>query len=248
MSRARHLVLVLCTLAACPLAASAAPVVSGAAKYLVENTFTATLLVDLATGQPLPTPVDLPLTSMGILESSWGDQVGDTIPYEHTLFEASGVATLGPGLDVPFVNYAGVDAPLALGSYSGSIVSVVQDPSDPGYASGAPSSLQSGTSVGSGLFGQIFGGAPLYSDTPYDFEGQITGLPYPVDTEFINDAVDPIEIRLQTGLTPDANADPVIALAQPGGVVRVLAIVPEPASAALLFAAAGAFLLRRRGV
>ena len=220
----------------------AAPIQAGSATYEIYNEFQSVLIPDPSNPfNPGPDPIPLTFISTGYLTSVWQEQVGDTIEYEHTSFVTTG------DLPIPFTNVAGAAVVPQLGYYGGHLTGIVQDTSDPGYATGDPSSLTMATSIGDGLFGQLIGGALLYSASSYSFEADVTGLPYPVGTVFENKATQSIDIYMQLGLTPDPMTDLKVAEALPGGIVRITNVVPEPSSLLLTGLAFGtAMVLFRR--
>ena len=128
-----------------------------------------------------------------------------------------------------------------VGLLVGSFLNVVQDPNDPGFATGDPSSLASALQQSTGRFAQVLAdGTTLYTAS-LDLGGDISGLPYPVGTQLFygNDA----EIRLQLGAVPDPVGDPVVGLFLSGGFVDV---IPEPSGFGLAIVGVAAFAGFRR--
>jgi len=210
----------------------AAPIVGGTSTHEYFNTFITRLFPGTAFN-PGNVPFDAPVESNGVLTTVWENQVGDQIAFENVSIIQNGVFG-----GLPFEILAGTLQAPELGPFGGAYQNVVQDASDPGYASGDPSSLTSALRHGGGQFAQVFfRGTPdeiyLYGDEPYIFESVITSLPYEVGTEFIglgNAAGGPVNIRVRLGVSPDPSADPIIGQALPGGIVRITRIVPEPST------------------
>jgi hypothetical protein len=120
-------------------------------------------------------------------------------------------------------------APLTGADFSASIANVLQNPADPGFATGQPSSFQSGDfSLGGASFDFLFlagpaAGAELFTDpsVPFSFSSHFDGLPPSAGTVLTNSGPDVLNVIL------------------PGfGVVaqtfdRTITLVPEPSSLAL---------------
>jgi hypothetical protein len=119
--------------------------------------------------------------------------------------------------------------PLTGADFSASITNVVQNPADPGFATGQPSSFQSGDfSLGGASFDFMFltgpaAGITLFTDqaVPFSFSSHFDGLPPSYGTVLMNSGPDVLDVIL------------------PGfGVVaqtfdRTITLVPEPSSLAL---------------
>ena len=126
-------------------------------------------------------------------------------------------------------------APLTGANFSGSITNVVQDPSDPGFATGQPSSFKSGNFLfGGASFGFMFlsgpaAGTSLYTDptVPFQFSAMFDGLPPTPDTVLQNSGPNVLNV--------DFNGVPV---AQSSNRFIELTTVPEPSSLMLLGIAA----------
>ncbi len=206
-----------------PQVVTAAPIQGGTATYDYFNSF----FTRLFPGTPLnpgTEPIDVPVESLGVFTQVWQPQVGFTIVDELTSIRQAGVLPGDP--PIPFEIFAGIEETPELGPFIGSITGIVQDPTDPGFAMGNPSSLVSGSrQVGGPFAQQLIDGTFLYTVESYFFEGQITALPFPVGQEFIGR--DDVEVRVRLGSEIDPLADPVVGLVLAGGVVR---IIPEPAS------------------
>ncbi len=165
-----------------PGMAWAAPIQGGSATYEYYNKFT-TRLYPGTPFNPSPDAVDLPVESRGTFTEVWQTQVGDTMAIEAVSAMATGELPGDP--PVPFQILAGIQQTPQLGPFAGSYSQIVQNVNDPGYATGAPSSLQSAQRVITGRFEQVLaGGTVLYSGEPYTFDSTITGLPYPAGTVF----------------------------------------------------------------
>jgi hypothetical protein len=178
--------------------------------------------VELFPGTPFnPGPTSLTLTAeaSGFLTVTYDAQVGTMIttsPFVH--LTGTFPDPLPP---IPYEIFAGTpDLFPSVGVISG----IVQDPTDPGFATGDPSSFISGVFLEEAYFKVVVPGATLYSSAAI-FTSNLTGLPYPVGTVFTS----PARIDLRTSLV--------------GGVVvaqsfnRVLTVTPEPSSALMALVA-----------
>ena len=144
-----------------PGMASAAPIQGGTATYEYFNSFT-TRLFPGTPFNPGTEPVDLPVESRGTFTEVWQSQTGDTMALEAVSATATGVLPGDPA--VPFQILAGIQQTPQLGPFVGSYSEIVQNMNDPGYSSGAPSSLQSAHRVITGRFEQVLAnGTVLYS-------------------------------------------------------------------------------------
>ena len=131
-----------------------------------------------------------------------------------------------------------------LGPFDGSYSDIVQDPNDPGFASGDPSSLVSARVEVGGPFAQVLADGTFLYTEPYTFDNTIFGLPYPVGTELIGR--DDAQVRVQLGTSPDPTVDPVVGVALAGGVVTVTRVIPEPSAMCLVLICLGFSLARSR--
>jgi hypothetical protein len=120
--------------------------------------------------------------------------------------------------------------PLTGADFSGVITNVVQDPSDPGFATGQPSSFRSGNfSFGGNSFGFEFlsgpaAGITLFTDptVPFSFSATFDGLPPSQGTVLQNSGPNALNV-LYNGIVVAQSTDRTI----------VLQSVPEPGSLAL---------------
>ena len=121
-------------------AASAAPIVAGTTDLLIEAVQDITLLP----GTPLnpgTSPVVIGgVTGYGVITLNRDAQVGTTI----NIPTLAGGLLYGSNPGLPGTYVFGNIPPLTGASFSGSITDVVQNTADPGYATGQPSSFQSG--------------------------------------------------------------------------------------------------------
>jgi hypothetical protein len=131
----------------------------------------------------------------------------------------------------------GTLSPAGEAAFSGTISNVTLDPSDPGFASGDPSSFASGDYQVSGDFFEFeLLDTPipiLFTTGPTVFNSQFDGLPPSVGT-VIDAGIDPVEILLN---------GQVIGFSTNR---RIIATVPEPSSLFLLGGLAFVPLLHRR--
>jgi hypothetical protein len=121
--------------------------------------------------------------------------------------------------------------PLTGADFSGMITNVVQDPNDPGFATGQPSSFQSGDfSFGGNSFGfeflsPPFAGVTVFTDpsVPFSFSSTFDGLPPSAGTVLMNSGTDVLNI--------DYNGTPVAQSSNRR--IIILSSVPEPSSLVL---------------
>jgi len=134
--------------------------------------------------------------------------------------------------------------PLTGADFSGVITNVVQNPLDPGFATGQPSSFQSGDfSFGGASFGFEFlsgpaAGIKVFTDpsVPFSFSSTFDGLPPSAGTVLMNSGPDVLNILF--------NGE---AVAQSSNRRIILSSVPEPSSIVLLAAGGiGLFCCGRR--
>ena len=130
--------------------------------------------------------------------------------------------------------------PLTGADFSGSITDVVQNPNDPGYATGQPSSFASGNfSFGGNSFGFEFlspgplMGVKLFTDpaVPFSFSASFDGLPPSAGTTLVNSGTDALNI-----LWYDPLVGHDIVVGQSSSRTIVLSSIPEPSSWVLLAA------------
>ena len=164
-------------------------------------------------------------------------QVGNTIEIS-SFFGWDFVGSL-PG----FGTYRfGAVGPFSGSDYTGQITNVMQDPSDPGFSSGDPSSFLSGDVEISGdsfafefLTGPL-AGVVLTTDPSqnFSFQAQFDGLPPSVGTAFTNDGDEFLNVLYQ-GQVVGTSSDR-----------RVIRIVPEPTAAGMMAVLLGTVVLVRR--
>jgi PEP-CTERM motif len=122
--------------------------------------------------------------------------------------------------------------PLTGSDFSGMITNVVQNPSDPGFPTGQPSSFQSGDfSLGGNSFGFTFTSGPamgitLLTDpsTPFSFSSTFDGLPPSTGTVLESSGTDAIKILFGTeviGYTSDRRIviGPAGSVPEPSGLI-----------------------------
>jgi hypothetical protein len=136
--------------------------------------------------------------------------------------------------------------PLTGADFSGVIKHVVQNPSDPGFATGQPSSFQSGDfSIGGNSFGFSFltgpaAGITLFTDpnVPFSFSSTFDGLPPSAGTVLQNSGPDVLAVLFNG-----------IEVAESSNRRIIITSTPEPASLTLCgFGIVGlvAYTMRRR--
>ncbi len=217
--------------------AEAEPIEAGTATYEYTNSFV-TRLFPGTPFNPGSEPVDVPVVSTGVFTHVWDAQVGDTISDELTSLRQTGALPGDP--PIPFTIIGGFDETPELGPFLGTISDIVQDPADPGFATGNPSSLTSAFRRVGGPFAQVLiDGTYLYAIDDYVFETNITGLPFPVGTQFVGTDDSVLDVRVRLGAEIDPDNDPVIGQALGGGIVEITRVVPEPASLVLAIGCVG---------
>ena len=133
---------------------------------------------------------------------------------------------LPPGTTYVFGNIP----PLTGADFSGSITNVVQNPLDPGFSTGQPSSFQSGNfSFGGKSFGFEFLTGPLmgiklFTDpsVPFSFSAEFDGLPPSGGTVLINSGPDALNV-----LFFDPTSGMNIVVAQTSNRIIVLSAIPR---------------------
>ncbi len=121
--------------------------------------------------------------------------------------------------------------PLTGADFSGVITNVVQNPADPGFATGQPSSFQSGNfSFGGASFGFEFltgpaAGVTLFTDptVPFSFSSTFDGLPPSDGTVLVNSGPDFLNVLFNG-----------VVVAESSNRRIILGSVPEPSSIVLL--------------
>jgi hypothetical protein len=195
---------------------------------------------------PGPVAFTIPVEATGIMVVDRAAQTGTNIPNAVSYARLTGVfpAPLPP---IPFEIFAGTPG---LNPTTGTIANVVQNPADPGFAAGQPSSFVSGFLTDAAYFSQVLpDGTTLYSDpnNAAVFTGSITRLPYTVGTTFVSPA--PVNLYLQLGPGFDPARDLLIGQSSNRILVITGVVVPEPATvlvAALLGVSALGGVARRR--
>jgi hypothetical protein len=198
-------------------AAQADPIVAGSTFFASTAIQDITLLANTAFN-PTDREVTFEIQGVGGLLFNRDTQTGSTINISTATGLYSGFS--------PFLGtYTfGSIAPLSPTDFSATITNVVQNPSDPGYATGQPSSFVSGNLIfGGASFGlAIDGGPSLYTDplVPFSFSATLDGLPPSVGTVLSNAGADVLNI-LYNGEVVARSSNRRIIMSAP---------VPEPSS------------------
>jgi hypothetical protein len=182
------------------------------------------------------------LFGIGSITIDRDTQVGSTIP----ISSLSGGLFYGSNPLLGSYVFGNVP-PLTGADFSGVITNVVQDPNDPGFATGQPSSFRSGDfSFGGNSFGFEFltgpaAGITLFTDptVPFSFSSTFDGLPPSAGTVLNNSGPDVLNV-LFNGQVVATSSDRRI----------VLSAIPEPSSLTLCCLAAavvGTYSAVRRG-
>ncbi len=216
--------------------ADAAPIVAGSAT----QTYINIQQIRLFPGTPFnpgTEAVEFEVIAHGQLTATWDAQVGSTMQHAVPYVDFEGVFPGG----IPFHILAGTpDLPPTTGQLS----NIVQNPADPGFAAGDPSSLVSADYANTAYFKQVLpDGTTIYSDqvNPATFTATLAGLPYPVGQQFISTGA--LNLYVQLGPTIDQANDFLIGQS----LHRVVEVVPEPTALSLLsLGAACLFAARRR--
>lgn len=236
----RSSALALVAVLATALPAAAAPIVAGSTTLPGRAIQDITLLPGTPFN-PGPTPIVIDdLFGDGYLLLNRAAQVGTTIdvPTADGVFYGS-----LPGLGSYRFGRVGV---LTTADFDVSITNVVQDPTDPGFAYGSPSSLQSGLyTLGGDSFGFEFltgplAGVILYTSaaTPFQFQTALDGLPPTDGTVLANSGLDVVDV-LFNGVKVGESSDRRI-------VLDSAFAIPEPASLALAAVGAAGLAVRLR--
>jgi hypothetical protein len=209
----------------------AEPIVPGSITVSVFNQQS----IELFAGTPFnpgTEAITITVLASGSLTVNYSAQVGNVINIDVSS-HLSGVFP-SPLPPIPFELFAGTPD---LSPSLGVISNVVQDPNDPGFATGAASSFVSGDSSTIAFFKQVLpDGTTIYSDPDPAaiFTASLTGLPYPPGTTFVSP--ERLNLYLQVGPGFDPTRDPIIGQS----FNRFLVVVPEPSSAAMLLIGMGA--------
>jgi hypothetical protein len=182
------------------------------------------------------------LFGVGVITINRDTQVGTTIP----ISSLSGGQFFGSNALLGSYVFGNIP-PLTGADFSGVITNVVQNPSDPGFATGQPSSFQSGDfSFGGASFGFEFltgpaAGLKLFTDpnVPFSFSSTFDGLPPSAGTVLNNSGPDVLNV-LFNGQVVATSSDRRI----------VLSAIPEPPSlvlGGLAAIVAGAYTAVRHG-
>ena len=204
--------------------AQAAPIVGGTTVLPGTAIQTITLLA----GTPFnPTGSDIVITGVsgnGTITINRDAQIGNTI----AINSLSGGQFYGSN---PFLgSYVfGNIPPLTGADFSGVITNVVQNPADPGFATGQPSSFQSGDfSFGGASFGFEFltgpaAGITLFTDpaVPFSFVATFDGLPPSTGTVLQNSGPNFLNV-LFNGQVVAQSSDRIIVLSTPVPVPSTL--------------------------
>ena len=220
-----------------PPSVNAAPIVAG------QTTFTVFAIqdVELLPGTPFnPTGSSLvidDLTAFGTFTIARQAQSGSTIAF-------TGVQSLFTGSHPLLGNFElGAGPPLNVGSFLGVITNVMQDPLDPGFPTGQPSSFASGDMrLDVPAFALRFqpSGVVVFTKDPFTFTAALDGLPPSPGTVLQGDGT-----QLGVYFTdPSTGADLLVGYSTDRRLVT--SAVPEPAGLALLGAAAVGFFGWRR--
>ncbi|WZO98627.1 PEP-CTERM sorting domain-containing protein [Isosphaeraceae bacterium EP7] len=208
------------------------------AEPIVPGSFTVSVFnqqsIELFAGTPFnpgTDPFTVTVLASGSLTVKYSAQVGNVINIDVSA-RLSGVFP-SPLQPIPFEILAGTpDLPPSLGVIS----NVVQNPNDPGFATGSASSFVSGDSSTVSFFKQVLpDGTTIYSDPDPAaiFTASLTGLPYPVGTTFVS----PERLNLYLQLGP--GFDPTRDLLIGQSFNRSLTVVPEPSSVLMVLTGMG---------
>jgi hypothetical protein len=208
--------------------AQADPIVAGST-FLAGTAIQDITLLANSAFNPTGSDVTFQISGVGGIMLNRDAQVGSTI----TISTASGLFT---GFNPNIGGYTfGSIPPLTPSNFGGSITNVVQNPNDPGFATGQASSFVSGNlTFGGASFGLAItsgpaAGAMLYTDpaVPFSFSSTLDGLPPSDGTVLASTGTDALNI-LFNGQVVGYSSNRRIILS---------AAVPEPSSLMLSGAA-----------
>lgn len=228
-----------------PSAVSAAPIVAGTTVIPTRAIQDVTLLPNTPFNPTDDAIVIDDLFGDGLLTLDRSGQVGTTI----AIPSLSGVYFGSHPLLGDYV--FGTVGVLTAADFSGTIADVVQNPNDPGFGAGDPSSFVSGTATfGGDSFGFAFlsgpaAGVVLYTDAavPFEFTAAFDGLPPTPGTVLANSGPEVLNVLF----TDPTGAQLVVGTSSDRRIVVTAAAVPEPASLALAgVAVVGLVGVRRR--
>jgi hypothetical protein len=166
------------------------------------------------------------VTGYGTITINRDAQVGTTI----TISSLSGGMYYGSNPGLPGNYVFGNIPPLTGADFSGSITNVVQNPADPGYATGQPSSFQSGNfSFGGASFGFEFTSGPFMGLTvftdptvPFSFSSTFDGLPPSNGTVLVNSGPDVLNILYNGQVVAQSSDRRIVinsAIPEPSGIL-----------------------------
>ena len=227
------------------LSALAAPSVEAASIVAGTTNLPGTAIQDitLLAGTPFnPTASDIlikGLSGVGTITINRDAQVGSTI----TIASLAGGMYFGSDPSLGSYVFGNI-APLTGADFSGIITNVVQDPTDPGFSTGQPSSFKSGDfSFGGASFGFLFltgpaAGIKLFTDpaVPFSFSAPFDGLPPSAGTVLMNSGPDVLDVLFNGAVVARSSNRRI-----------VLSAIPEPSSMILLgLGTVGLCVCRRR--
>jgi hypothetical protein len=218
-----------------PSTSQATPIVAGST-YLPGTAIQDLTLLPGTPFNPTSSPILISgLSGVGSITINRDAEVGNTI----TIPTLSGGLFYGenPNLPPGTTYVFGNIPPLTGADFSGVITNVVQNPLDPGFATGQPSSFQSGDfSFGGSSFGFEFltgplAGIKLFTDpsVPFSFSATFDGLPPSAGTVLTNSGTNILNVDYF-----DPLSGMNIVVAQTSNRIIVLSSVPEPSSVVLL--------------
>ncbi len=160
------------------------------------------------------------LTAIGSFSIDRAAQVGSTINY-------SGIDAYFTAASSPIGPFElGAGPTIGIGGFSGSIANVVQNPLDPGFSTGQPSSFASGDLLADvSQFGLRVGGQLLFTKDAVTFTGPLDGLPPSLGTTLVSS--DRVAVYWTN---PADSSDLLVGYS----FDRRLTSIPEPSSLMLL--------------